>query len=40
MDPFGYKWMITTHKEDMSFEEMQKRFDKMLSEDNQIKENS
>jgi PhnB protein len=37
MDPFGYKWMITTHKEDMSFEEMQKRFDKMLSEDNQIK---
>jgi len=32
MDPFGYKWMITTHKEDMSFEEMQKRFDKRLME--------
>lgn len=31
MDPFGYKWMITTHKEDMSFAEMQKRFDKMLA---------
>nr|WP_314898105.1 VOC family protein [uncultured Flavobacterium sp.] len=31
MDPFGYKWMITTHKEDMSFEEMQKRSDKMFS---------
>ncbi len=32
MDPFGYKWMITTHKEDVSFEEMQKRSDKMFSE--------
>lgn len=31
MDPFGYQWMIATHKEDMSNEEMQKRFDKMLS---------
>ena len=31
MDPFGYKWMITTHKEDMSFEEMQKRSDEMFS---------
>jgi PhnB protein len=31
MDPYGYKWMIATHKEDMSNEEMQKRFDKMLS---------
>jgi PhnB protein len=31
MDPFGYKWMITTHKEDVSFEEMQKRFDAMLT---------
>jgi PhnB protein len=31
MDPFGYKWMITTHKEDMSFEEMQKRSDKMFA---------
>lgn len=29
LDPFGYKWMIATHKEDVSFEEMQKRFDKM-----------
>lgn len=31
MDPFGYKWMITTHTEDMSFEEMQKRSDKMFA---------
>jgi PhnB protein len=30
MDPFGYKWSITTHQEDVSFEEMQKRFDKMF----------
>jgi PhnB protein len=29
LDPFGYKWMIATHKEDVSFEEMQKRFDKI-----------
>lgn len=32
MDPFGFKWMIATHKEDMSYEEMQRRFDKMLCE--------
>ncbi len=32
MDPFGYKWSLTTHKEDVSFEEMQKRFDKMFEE--------
>ncbi len=32
MDPFGYIWMIVTHKEDMSFEEMQKRADKMFGE--------
>ncbi len=31
MDPFGYRWMITTHKEDVSFEEMQKRSDKIFS---------
>ena len=31
LDPFGYKWMITTHKEDVSGEEMQKRMDKMFS---------
>jgi len=31
MDPFGYKWMIATHKEDVSYEEMQKRSDKMFS---------
>jgi PhnB protein len=31
MDPFGYKWMLTTHKEDVSYEEMQKRSDKMFA---------
>lgn len=31
MDPFGYKWMLTTHQEDVSFEEMQKRMDKMFA---------
>jgi PhnB protein len=31
MDPFGYKWMITTHIEDVSFDEMQKRSDQMFS---------
>jgi PhnB protein len=31
MDPFGYRWSITTHKEDVSFEEMQKRSDKMFT---------
>ena len=31
MDPFGYKWHIITHTEDVSFEEMQKRSDKMFS---------
>lgn len=29
-DPFGYKWMISTHKTDMTFEEMQKGSDKMF----------
>lgn len=31
LDPFGYKWMITTHKEDVSPEEMQIRMNKMFS---------
>lgn len=30
MDPFGYKWMLATHKEDISFEEMQNRLDKIF----------
>src|SRR6266700_186358 len=25
-DPFGHVWMVATHKEDVSVEEMQKRF--------------
>ncbi|HET6227709.1 MAG TPA: VOC family protein [Bacteroidia bacterium] len=29
-DPFGFKWMISTHQEDVSFPEMQKRFEKMF----------
>lgn len=30
-DPFGYKWMIATHIEDVSPEEMQIRMNKMFS---------
>ena len=30
-DPFGYKWVIGTHIEDVSFEEMQKRADEMFA---------
>jgi len=29
-DPFGHKWTVMTHKEDVSFEEMQKRADAMF----------
>ena len=31
MDPFGYKWMLTTHIEDVSAEEMQTRLTNMFS---------
>jgi len=31
MDPFGYKWMIATHKKAVSFEEMQKLSDEMFA---------
>jgi len=31
MDPFGYKWMIATHKKDISYEEMQKLSDEMFA---------
>ena len=31
LDPFGYKWMIATHIEDIPQEEMQTRMDKMFS---------
>jgi PhnB protein len=30
-DPFGHKWTIAKHIEDVSFEEMQKRFNAMLA---------
>ncbi|HEU4389453.1 MAG TPA: VOC family protein [Blastocatellia bacterium] len=26
-DPFGHRWMFATHKEDVSIDEMQKRYD-------------
>jgi len=29
-DPFGYRWMIGTHKRDVSHEEMQRLWDKMF----------
>jgi PhnB protein len=31
MDPFGYKWMISTHFKDMSYEEMQKLSNEMFA---------
>ena len=31
-DPFGHKWSIMTHIEDVSFEEMQRRMNKMFGE--------
>ncbi|MCG9793290.1 VOC family protein [Flavobacterium algicola] len=31
LDPFGYKWMIATHVESVSPEEMQIRMDKMFA---------
>jgi PhnB protein len=31
VDPFGHKWTIMTHIEDISFEELQKRTDAMFS---------
>ncbi|MBA3705365.1 MAG: VOC family protein [Bacteroidetes bacterium] len=31
-DPFGHKWTIGTHKEDVAFEEMQKRFEEMVAQ--------
>ena len=30
-DPFGHKWVIMTHIEDVSFDELQKRTDAMFS---------
>jgi PhnB protein len=30
-DPFGHKWTILTHKEEVSFEEMRKRMEKMFA---------
>ena len=29
-DPYGHKWTVMTHKEDISFEEMQKRADSIF----------
>ena len=31
IDPFGHKWTIATHIEDVSFEEMQRRSDAMFA---------
>ena len=32
-DPFGHKWSVMTHIEDVSFEEMQKRMETMFTVD-------
>ena len=31
VDPFGHKWSIMTHKEDVSFDQLQGRMDAMMS---------
>lgn len=31
IDPFGFKWMIMTHLEDLSYEEIQKRCDELFA---------
>ena len=31
LDPFGHKWHLMTHREDVTFEEMQKRCDAMFA---------
>jgi len=31
LDPFGHKWSISTHKEDIDFKELQKRADVMFA---------
>lgn len=35
LDPFGHRWTIATHIEDVSWEEMRKRMEKMMSEQSQ-----
>ncbi|MEO8210840.1 MAG: VOC family protein [bacterium] len=32
IDPFGHRWMIMTHIEDVSYAEMQERFNKRMNE--------
>jgi PhnB protein len=31
-DPFGHKWHVATHKEDVAPAEMQKRYDAIVSQ--------
>jgi len=32
LDPFGHRWMISTHIEDVSAKEMQQRFERMMTQ--------
>jgi PhnB protein len=32
VDPFGHRWSISTHKEDLSMEEMQRRFREFMAQ--------
>jgi len=32
VDPFGHRWNISTHKEDVSAEELQRRFEKLTNQ--------
>ena len=31
-DPFGHVWLLATKKEDVSFEELRSRFEKLMSQ--------
>jgi PhnB protein len=31
-DPIGHNWMVSTHKEDLSPAEMQKRYDSLMKQ--------
>ncbi len=34
IDPFGHQWVISQHIEEVSYEELQKRYNKMMEEHN------
>lgn len=40
LDPFGHEWLLGSHIEDVSPEEMQRRFDEMFKEDESDSKNT